>query len=105
MTEHARAAAWQGLPVISVAGLSAPSRARREEVGAALHVACRDMGFFYCVDHGVPAGLIAAVFAQSRAFFALPEAEKEALTRTVPPATGATNPCVTRRWNPARRRT
>lgn len=81
MTEQSRAAAWQGLPVISVAGLSAPSRAARGQVGAALHAACRDMGFFYCVDHGIPADLIAAVFAQSRAFFALPEAEKEALNK------------------------
>ncbi|MFT9375587.1 isopenicillin N synthase family dioxygenase, partial [Komagataeibacter saccharivorans] len=81
MSEQSCAAAWQGLHVISVAGLRADDPARRQEVGATLHEACRDMGFFYCVDHGVPADLIAAVFEQSRQFFALPETRKEALNK------------------------
>ena len=41
-----------------------------EEVGAA----CRDVGFFYVVNHEVDKELIAKAFAQSRKFFALPVA-------------------------------
>jgi isopenicillin N synthase-like dioxygenase len=42
-------------------------------------VACRDAGFFYVVNHGVERGLMDEAFAQSRRFFALPLAEKEAM--------------------------
>jgi isopenicillin N synthase-like dioxygenase len=45
------------------------------EVGAA----CRDVGFFYVVNHGVDQELIAKAFAQSRDFFALPLADKRKL--------------------------
>ena len=45
------------------------------EVGAA----CRDVGFFYVVNHGVDQELIAKAFAQSRDFFALPVADKREL--------------------------
>ncbi len=71
----------RALPLISVAGLNAQDPQVRAQVGHALKVACRDMGFFYCVDHGIPANLIAKVFAQSRQFFALPEAAKQALNK------------------------
>jgi isopenicillin N synthase-like dioxygenase len=46
-----------------------------EEVGAA----CRDVGFFYVVNHEVDKELIAKAFAQSRKFFALPVADKRKL--------------------------
>ncbi len=46
-----------------------------EEVGAA----CREIGFFYVVNHGVAPELIENAFAQSRDFFALPVAEKRKL--------------------------
>jgi isopenicillin N synthase-like dioxygenase len=46
-----------------------------EEVGAA----CRDVGFFYVVNHEVDKELIAKAFAQSRKFFALPIADKRKL--------------------------
>ncbi len=45
------------------------------EVGAA----CRDVGFFYVVNHGVDQDLIAGAFDQSHRFFALPLTEKQAL--------------------------
>ena len=51
--------------------------------------ACEDVGFLTVVGHGVDAGLIDEVAARSRAFFDLPDAEKErfrapAETRGVP---------------------
>ena len=41
---------------------------------------CRDHGFFLLKNHPVPASLISDIFAQSDAFFALPEAEKKPLS-------------------------
>ena len=38
--------------------------------------ACEEIGFFYALGHGVPDELIAGAFAASRAFHALPLAEK-----------------------------
>lgn len=64
------------LPIIDVSGLSASDPAKRAAVGAALRAACLDKGFFYCTGHGIPQGLIDAVFAETKAFFDLPEAAK-----------------------------
>jgi isopenicillin N synthase-like dioxygenase len=46
---------------------------------AALRAAAEHHGFFYLADHGLDPALIDAVFAQSAAFFALPEAAKQAV--------------------------
>ena len=45
------------------------------DVGAA----CRHVGFFYVVNHGVEAALIAEAFTQSHPFFGLPLVDKRAL--------------------------
>ena len=70
------------LPIISVAGLSASDLDRRRAVGAALRDACLANGFFYCADHGIPAGLTDAVFSESERFFALPAAQKSAVDKS-----------------------
>ncbi|HEV7632848.1 MAG TPA: 2-oxoglutarate and iron-dependent oxygenase domain-containing protein [Steroidobacteraceae bacterium] len=46
---------------------------------ARLRSAARDVGFFYLVGHGVDAALAPEIFALSRRFFALPEADKLAI--------------------------
>ena len=46
------------------------------DVAAGIAAACRRSGFFYVSGHGVPAALTDRLDAASRAFFALPEAEK-----------------------------
>src|SRR5262249_20863590 len=58
----------QSLPVVDVAD---PARAA-DAIGAA----CRDLGFFYAVGHGVKAETLSALDAASRRFFALPEGQK-----------------------------
>ncbi len=65
------------LPIIDLAspGEGDAPRGIAAEVGAA----CRDVGFFYVVNHGVEKALIAKTFAQSRRFFALPVADKRKL--------------------------
>jgi isopenicillin N synthase-like dioxygenase len=42
-----------------------------------LRGACETVGFFTVVGHGVPDELVEEVAARSRAFFDLPDAEKE----------------------------
>ena len=57
------------LPVIAVDALSSSSLARRRKVGMELRAACLDKGFFYVSGHGIPAGLIDAVFTETARFF------------------------------------
>ena len=66
------------LPVIDLSSLSKDGSGlaqTAEKIGAA----CRDIGFFYVINHGVDSGLMAAAFAQSRWFFALPVADKRTI--------------------------
>ena len=67
------------LPIISAQGLSSSHLLDRLRVAAALREACLDKGFFYVSDHGIPAGLIEAVFAETKRFFDLPTEAKAAL--------------------------
>jgi isopenicillin N synthase-like dioxygenase len=64
----------RGLPVIDVAPLISGGDAERvaREIGAA----CRDLGFFYAIGHGIGADTLVALNEASQDFFALPEAEK-----------------------------
>lgn len=55
--------------------LSSPDRAA---AARALVAACEDHGFFRVTGHGVPLALARAAEAAAAAFFALPQAEKEA---------------------------
>lgn len=64
------------LPVIDISGLSSPNLADRKIVGANLRAACLDKGFFYISNHGVREDLVADVFAEAAAFFALPAEQK-----------------------------
>ena len=70
------------LPVIAVQGLSSAKLADRQRVAAALRDACLDKGFFYVSNHGIPAGLIEAVFAEARRFFDLSGEAKSAVDKS-----------------------
>jgi isopenicillin N synthase-like dioxygenase len=65
------------LPVIDVSGLTSDELSARARVAAELGHACREIGFFYVVNHGISETTRAAMFAASREFFALPVAAKE----------------------------
>ena len=67
------------LPIVDLSSSREGDQASLTRIAADVGAACRDVGFFYAVNHGVDAGLIAEAFAQSRRFFALPVAEKQAL--------------------------
>ena len=64
------------VPVIDFEPFLAGSAAERKRVALEIGRACRDIGFFYVVDHGVPLALIERVFAEARRFFALPPERK-----------------------------
>ncbi len=69
-----------GVPTISLAGLRSGRRGDLERIAAEIGRAARGLGFFSVIDHGIDAALVDAVYERSRAFFALPQAEKDALS-------------------------
>src|SRR5256885_16978487 len=66
----------KSLPVIDMAPLFGGNADTRASVAGAIGQACRDTGFFYVTGHGIGADLIHELDRASRAFFALPDAEK-----------------------------
>jgi isopenicillin N synthase-like dioxygenase len=73
------------LPVIDIAALSSGELADRRAVSELIGAACRRHGFFYVSRHGIPQGLVDAVWDQSKRFFDLPLAAKSALDKTHSP--------------------
>jgi len=67
------------LPILDLSSSREGDRASLARIGAEVGPACRDVGFFYVVNHGVDRELIERAFAQSHRFFALPLAERQAL--------------------------
>jgi isopenicillin N synthase-like dioxygenase len=67
------------LPVVDLASPGESDGDSVTRIANAVGVACRDVGFFFVVNHGVDKALIAEAFRQSRRFFALPMADKQAL--------------------------
>jgi isopenicillin N synthase-like dioxygenase len=68
------------LPVIDMAPLFTGDAGAQSAVAAAIARACEDDGFFYVIGHGVGADTLARLEAEARGFFALPPAEKEAMS-------------------------
>ena len=66
------------IPVIDLSPLRSGATGL-EKVAREIGSAARGIGFFMVVNHGIPAALCEDVFAVTRAFFALPEAAKEAI--------------------------
>jgi len=64
------------VPVIDIAPYFAGTREGKRRVAAELGRACREVGFYVIVGHGVDPGLVEEVEAVSRAFFDLPLDEK-----------------------------
>jgi isopenicillin N synthase-like dioxygenase len=70
------------IPTIALTGLRSGRPADVARIGREIGAAARGLGFFSVADHGIPLELIDAVFAESAAFFALPQAAKDALSVT-----------------------
>ncbi|MFT4045927.1 MAG: 2-oxoglutarate and iron-dependent oxygenase domain-containing protein [Solimonas sp.] len=74
--EKAESIAVDDIPVIDFGPFLHGDDAARAQVAAQISAACRRIGFFYIVHHGVPESLRRRVLDESRAFFARPFAEK-----------------------------
>jgi isopenicillin N synthase-like dioxygenase len=72
------------IPVIDISGL-ATSGPAADAIVAAIGEACRRIGFFVVTGHGVPAATLTAAATNTRAFFALPVADKLALSIELSP--------------------
>ena len=68
------------LPIISLSGLRSDDPEKRRATAAELGRACRDVGFFYVTDHGIPQTVCEGAFALARTVFELPLGEKEAMS-------------------------
>ena len=68
------------LDIIDVGGLRTGDPAAVARAAAQLGRACRDTGFFYVRNHGIPDGLMSGIFASAQAFFAQPAAAKDAIS-------------------------
>jgi len=69
---------FDAIPLVDVSALGGRGEGRRL-CGKAIGAACREVGFFYVVNHGVAESLVREVFALAAEFFALPLEEKMAV--------------------------
>jgi isopenicillin N synthase-like dioxygenase len=72
------------LDVIDLTGLDETNPLAVRRVAAELGRACRDVGFFYIRNHGIPDALLTGIFSHAQAFFTASAAAKEefAITRS-----------------------
>jgi isopenicillin N synthase-like dioxygenase len=80
------------IPVVDLSGSFSPDASDRQKVAWEIHKACRDTGFFYVSNHGIPQALVDAQFECSRRFFALPLEERLALHMKKSPSTAGYEP-------------
>jgi len=64
------------IPLIDLADSFSADIEKRKAVAWEIHKACRDTGFFYTINHGVPVDAMARQLDLARDFFALPLEEK-----------------------------
>lgn len=64
------------IPIIDLTPFRTGGPAERRAVAAQIDEACRRIGFFYVIGHGVPESLRQDVLGEARAYFARPLAEK-----------------------------
>jgi isopenicillin N synthase-like dioxygenase len=69
----------ESIPVIDLSGSFSSKLENRKAVAWEIHKACRDTGFFYVKNHGVPDELVSAQLDWTRRFFELPQEAKRAI--------------------------
>lgn len=72
------------IPVIDLSGFVGASTDQRRTVGDAIDAACRDVGFFTVVGHGVDAEIIDDLHRTALAFFDLPLEDRLAVVMPTP---------------------
>jgi isopenicillin N synthase-like dioxygenase len=73
------AADFSEIPVIDIAPLQNGAPSGIERVTRGIVAACETAGFFYVVNHGIPATTVEATFEAARWFFSQPQADLDAL--------------------------
>ncbi len=68
------------IPAVDFGAFLHGGAAERKRIALEIGRACRDIGFFYIVNHGVPQELIDGVFAEAKRFFDLPPERKAEIT-------------------------
>lgn len=72
------------IPAIDVDLFRSGDKETRQQAADAIHRACRDIGFLYLTNHGVPADLLDRLFQHSQRFFELPLSIKRSIPWTSP---------------------
>ncbi len=72
------------VPIIDIEPFLGGTEEGRAAVGAEVDRACRDIGFFQIVGHGVPPEQIDGVYRSAREFFALPDDAKAEAAQPAP---------------------
>jgi isopenicillin N synthase-like dioxygenase len=68
------------IPMVDFGAAGSPDIGARRALAREIGKACRDVGFFYIVNHGVDERLLEAQLDWSRRFFALPEALRRSVS-------------------------
>ncbi|WP_286881594.1 2-oxoglutarate and iron-dependent oxygenase domain-containing protein, partial [Sphingomonas sp.] len=76
MIIYTPASAAKFIPVIDLTGSFSEDFADKKAVAWEIHKACRETGFFYIKNHGIPEGMIQAQLECARQFFSLPQEDK-----------------------------
>jgi len=69
------------IPVIDIEHWFDGSDRSRRELCTQVNRVCHEIGFFYIINHGIPARLSADYLAMARAFFALPLATRQTIDK------------------------
>lgn len=67
---------FESIPVINIAGLYSSHLADRHAVAAQIGEACRQVGFFYIINHAVPSEWVSDVYRVADDFYSLPLEQK-----------------------------
>ncbi|WP_278534732.1 isopenicillin N synthase family dioxygenase [Delftia acidovorans] len=76
MIIYTPASAAKFIPLIDLTGSFSEDFADKKAVAWEIHKACRETGFFYIKNHGIPEGMIQAQLECARQFFSLPQEDK-----------------------------
>ena len=76
MIIYTPASAAKFIPVIDLTGSFSEDIADKKAVAWEIHKACRETGFFYIKNHGIPEGMMQAQLECARQFFSLPQEDK-----------------------------
>ncbi len=75
-TTTARRLEFDSIPIIDLQPFLSGNESERRQVAERIGDACRQIGFFYVVNHGIPEGVTNGLFNQTQKFFRQPLEEK-----------------------------